>query len=398
MKQKEKPPLISFHTLRFHLGKIPDFRNPARIRFTLAEILLLVIYCVIHGVYDCVNMEKLLKGKHHRKQIKKLFKIKQVPSHDTISRALRNIDPQELTKALFEGFLCPLFPVPDHIAIDGKGIRAAAEKTKKGKVPYVLNVIDAATCLPLGQLAIPSKTNEIPQIPEIVRSLAGIRGCLITTDAIGTQKEIIETILSKGADYLLPVKSNQKTLKEDAYEYLDGYIDTNDEERKGKVDTAVMENRKHGRSDHRTVSVLSVQKDWSPPPGFESIRTVALIERRRQTYLQETPSFEEVVYISNRKMSAEEILKRTSEHWEIESGLHWTLDNVFNEDRMKARRGNTVSNGSAIRKFVYGIARLFALKKDGVTTTEVMLHLRNNGEKIRELLTKRQLSSQFFEI
>jgi predicted transposase YbfD/YdcC len=58
------------------------------------------------------------------------------------------------------------------------------------------------------------KSNEITAIPELLK-LLDIASCIVTIDAIGTQTEIVQTIVDSGADYLLSVKENQGNLFDD---------------------------------------------------------------------------------------------------------------------------------------------------------------------------------------
>ncbi len=73
-----------------------------------------------------------------------------------------------------------------------------------------------ATCnhVVLGQWKTEEKSNEITAIPELLRLLQ-IQGCLVTIDAMGCQKEIAGQIVEAGADYMLAVKDNQPTLRQD---------------------------------------------------------------------------------------------------------------------------------------------------------------------------------------
>ena len=65
-----------------------------------------------------------------------------------------------------------------------------------------------------GQVAIDDKSNEITAIPNLLDKIS-VKGCLISIDAMGTQKEIANKIIKKQADYCLAVKENQKSLLED---------------------------------------------------------------------------------------------------------------------------------------------------------------------------------------
>jgi hypothetical protein len=73
--------------------------------------------------------------------------------------------------------------------------------------------------LVLGQEAVADKSNEITAIPALLEALA-IKGCLVSIDAMGCQKEIAASIRARHADYLLTVKNNQPKLRtalEDAF-------------------------------------------------------------------------------------------------------------------------------------------------------------------------------------
>lgn len=74
--------------------------------------------------------------------------------------------------------------------------------------------------LVLGQLRVEEKTNEIKAIPELLETLY-LKGCVVTIDAMGAQKEIAEKIIDKGADYILQVKGKQETLLEDIRLYFE---------------------------------------------------------------------------------------------------------------------------------------------------------------------------------
>lgn len=50
-----------------------------------------------------------------------------------------------------------------------------------------------------GTAAVDEKTNEIKAIPELLC----LKVCVVIIDTVGTQKEIAEKIIEKGADYIL---------------------------------------------------------------------------------------------------------------------------------------------------------------------------------------------------
>ena len=66
----------------------------------------------------------------------------------------------------------------------------------------------------LGQVKVGEKSNEIVAIPALLELLA-IEGAVVTVDAMGCQREIAQTIIDKKADYILALKGNQGTLRDD---------------------------------------------------------------------------------------------------------------------------------------------------------------------------------------
>ena len=86
------------------------------------------------------------------------------------------------------------------------------------KIPllYILSqrVITAWLCeesLLLSQMAVDSKTNEIPVVQEMLKILS-LKDSVVTLDAMHAQKETTELITLKGGDYIIALKANQGTL------------------------------------------------------------------------------------------------------------------------------------------------------------------------------------------
>ena len=72
----------------------------------------------------------------------------------------------------------------------------------------VLNVMDAVTELVAAQIPIKNKDREIKAIPELLK-LLDIEGSTVPTDAVGTQTQIMEQILSQEGHFVMMVKKNQ---------------------------------------------------------------------------------------------------------------------------------------------------------------------------------------------
>ena len=72
----------------------------------------------------------------------------------------------------------------------------------------------------LGQELVDDKSNEITAILVLLGNL-NIRGHIITTDAMGCQKDVVRKIRQKKADYVLALKGNQGALYEDVKLYFE---------------------------------------------------------------------------------------------------------------------------------------------------------------------------------
>ena len=80
--------------------------------------------------------------------------------------------------------------------------------------------------LVLGQVKVAEKSNEITAIPKLLEVL-DLKGGIVTIDAMGTQKEIAKTMVSKEADYILSLKRNQGNICEDVEQLFDWGLKTN---------------------------------------------------------------------------------------------------------------------------------------------------------------------------
>ncbi|KEQ13433.1 hypothetical protein GZ77_13720 [Endozoicomonas montiporae] len=76
---------------------------------------------------------------------------------------------------------------------------------------HIVSAYSTQLSLILSFTPVDKKSNGITAIPEILDILV-IEGCLITSDAMGCQKDICKKIVDKKADYLICAKNNQPTL------------------------------------------------------------------------------------------------------------------------------------------------------------------------------------------
>lgn len=318
-----------------------------------------------------------------------------VPSVSTMSRILAAVDEEMVSLALINWSGEVFNTRGIHIAIDGKGLRAAARKVRGEKTPYILNAIDTASRLVIGQLVIHGKANEMTAVPELVELLE-IEGSTITIDAIGVTENIMNTIHDNGGEFVLQVKKNCPELYEELMRLFEGLSEdreNNPEEFQDKYGNCYSEakttEKNRERYEYRTI------QSYSDPGGIQERRPyIASVGRAKQVRIMQiqddrgndmTPclaefwekgsqkqpkrvAVEEMDHdtewfglVASKVLDAEEMLDYKRRHWAIENCLHYVLDETFGEDKSTIRLGkNTMS---VLRKCAYNIARLLQMEK-----------------------------------
>lgn len=238
---------------------------------------------------------------------------------------------------------------PKRIAIDGKAVRAAA--AKGGSIPYIISAYLENYGLSIGQLKVGEKTNEIKEIPKLLKEL-DIADCVITIDAIGCQKQIAKQIVEQKGHYCLAVKTNQAIL----YEEIKDYFSYAKKEEPEKISTYQTIEKNHGRIEKRKY-LISPEIDYlTGKENWKSLRSIGKVESIRE--INGKRSQETRYYIMDQEMTSEEMSHIVRGHWEIENNLHWVLDVHFREDACKIKEEKAMQNLSLIRKICYNLMKL----------------------------------------
>ena len=89
-------------------------------------------------------------------------------------------------------------------------MRGTRDKSNKSIVHIVGAWVQENRLAP-GQVKVDEKNNGITAIPRLLDRLL-LKGCILTIDAIGCQKDIAAGIIEKEADYILALKRNKGSL------------------------------------------------------------------------------------------------------------------------------------------------------------------------------------------
>lgn len=202
-----------------YFRQIPDYRCGREKRHDLGEMLVCVTLGFLCGR---TTIRRSLKWcKTHLEELRKHMNLKYgIASPSTITRMLNGIDEELALYAFMEWIGEIVESRNTHLAIDGKALCGATEKTKDETTPMLLNVVETVRGLILAQLPVDSKTNEITAIPELLK-LLDISGSIVTIDAVGTQTAIMEQIHEQGGHFVLTVKKNQPEAYEEIHTFMD---------------------------------------------------------------------------------------------------------------------------------------------------------------------------------
>jgi predicted transposase YbfD/YdcC len=330
---------------------LPDPRQRGKVIYPLDEVLLFCLLAVLGGAETFVDIA--LFGEKKIGLLRRFRPFRDgTPSHDHLGDIFATLDAVQFQRC-FVAWVAALTGAPaDVIAIDGKTLRRSYQK-KGAKAPiHMVSAFAARQRLVLGQVKVADKSNEIVAIPALLAMMA-IEGAIVTIDAMGCQREIARQILDQKADYVLALKGNQGTLREDvevfaAEQKANGFKDT-------KISRHETVDGDHGRIETRTytaihdVAWLQERHDW---PG---LRGVVMVESTRE--IADKVERETRFYITSLAWLAIQIGPVVRSHWAVENSLHWVMDMTFRDDECRVRTDHAPANFTTLKHMAHNLIR-----------------------------------------
>jgi len=362
-----------------HFGQLQDPRINRKKRHSLIDIAGVTVCAVIAGADGWMDVERF--GRSKEIWLRTFLELPNgIPSHDTFGRFFALLNPVAFQQCFIDWVRAVHQTVEGVVAVDGKTARRSHDHAKGKKAIHVVSAWATANGVALGQTKVDDKSNEITAIPELLR-LLDINGCLVTIDAMGCQREIAQSILDAGADYLLAVKDNQQTLCEDVeQEFNEAMAD----------DFAHMEcqhyetlEKGHGRIEKRQywytndIEGLGTAQRW---PGLAGMAMC----RATRTVKGETSVENRYFITSGVHRDVIKIAAAIRAHWQVENSLHWVLDVAFNEDQCRIRTGYAAENLATIRRLALNVLKTNTTKKGGVKAKRLQAAWDN--DYLREIL------------
>jgi predicted transposase YbfD/YdcC len=333
-----------------HFGQIEDPRMQRTRAHQLVDILVISLFAVIAGADSWVGVEAY--GQAKEEWLKQFLSLANgIPSHDTFARVFARLEPKKL-ETEFRNWVKTIAGELSSqvIAIDGKASRGSHERGKGIKELQLVSAWACSSRLVLGQEAVDQKSNEITAIPKLLE----LKGCIVTLDAMGTQKKIAQQICEAGADYILALKGNQGQLSQRVREWFEKQKESSAE----WVETAWSQTEEgHHRIETRTIWQIPASQVLSQElrEPWHKLQTLVIVEGTRQLWNKTTHEFR--FFISSLEATNQQFANYIRSHWGIENQLHWCLDVIFGEDNSRIRQGHSARNISLMRRFTLNLLR-----------------------------------------
>ncbi len=355
------PQSIAPASLFMLLAGLPDPRGRRGRRYSLAAILTLIILAKLAG-------ETSVSGIAHWAHLRASWLCPllgvprpRLPCANTLTAVCANVDVADLNRRLAQYFvppLPPLGPQPSppgpaaprarrHLALDGTTLRGT-RRTSHVVQPavHLLSLSDVTHQGTLAQQEVATKDHEIPGA---ISMLTGrdLRGCVVTADALHTQRNWCHTVRAQGGDYLLIVKKNQRGLLADLALLFAGDWPQWLEQRSAKT-----ANNGHGRREVRQVHTSTELNEYLAGQ-WGDLAQVFQIERE---IVRNGKTSHEVVYgitsVPATVADAAEVLRWVRAHWCLENRVHWRRDVTLGEDACQVKQGKAAQVLAALNNGV----------------------------------------------
>jgi predicted transposase YbfD/YdcC len=331
---------------------IPDFRRPRGKRHPLSAILALSCCAMLCGSRSYGAIAEW--GRNYGPHIARALGFRHnTPCASTLFTIFGHLDREAFEAKLgvwADSVVANTPAVPetpgDAMAVDGKTLRGSKKQGAPGT--HLLSVLSHRLGLTLTQQAVDVKTNEIKAIETVLEHIV-LKGRVLTMDALLTQRQVAQTIVDKGGDYVMIVKENQPQLKADI-ELVFTLPPTGDRQESVRtVDVG------HGRVETRNLTTSEALLGYSDWPGMAQVFELGRHVITKKTGKERVEVVYGVTSLRPERATPGRLLALVRGHWQIENKSHWVRDVTFDEDRSQVRCGNIPQIMAALRNTVIGL-------------------------------------------
>lgn len=309
---------------------------------SIKDTITIVILGSLCGLKNVSQIHQWAASERIKTFLKEKWSIEKIPCYYWMLCLMKIIKPESLNEC-FQKWTASLLPKDtEHmtIAMDGKTVRSTEKMNSYSHPLHIVSAHLSELGITLGQVSVEDKSNEIPAVQKLIQELE-LHGCIVVADALNCQKETASLIVKGKADYLLSVKDNQPTLKNDIAEYIQ------DEALQAGLEKVTRVEKNRDRIEKRT-AYITADVNWLPPKD-DWMKLVCIGAIKTEFETKKGKSLEWHYYISSRHLSATDLLHHARMEWAVES-MHWLLDIHFDEDGCRAEDKNVQKNLNMLHK------------------------------------------------
>ena len=353
--QKNEGMLLDVGSLMDVLHQIPDPRAARGVRYSLVTLLVLLILAKLAGQDGMKGMSEWVQLRSQK--LAKLLDLSRLtmPHQTTYERMLAQLDELEFERKLGQ-FFAQQQEENITINIDGKVLRGTIPAGKT-QGTHLLAAYVPETGVVLMQIEVESKANEIVAAPQLLDYL-DLTGCVVTGDAMFTQRELCIQIVEAGGHFILPVKGNQKTVQ---HAIADAFMPA--QVAKGHqaigLEETFVESTSigHGRIEKRYLTVTSDLNDYLDFPHIQQVFRLQRVIQHQATGKLSYQVIFGITSLSREQCAPEKLLALVRSHWHIENRLHYVRDVTFHEDDCQIRDTKRQRLLATLNNLVIGLIR-----------------------------------------
>src|SRR5271168_2031179 len=306
--------LVNVETIGSYFESLSDPRHTRNRKHLLVDIVVIAVCGILCGSDGPTAIHRWADNR--RDWLKQFLSLPNgIPSRDCIRRLLMALKP-EAFQGRFQDWLAHVIQTDNGgpkrlIAIDGKTCRGSHDAAKVLGPLHIVSAWASEEGIALGQVATDAKSNEITAIPQLLEQI-NLPNTIITIDAMGCQKDIVEQIVDGGGDCVIAVKDNQPTLKAAIETYFLEHLERDLEDLRYRFHET--RDKGHGRRDERTYFLTKPPRDFAPQQEWPWVKAIGYTFRLTQKD-DGTETAEVRYYICTRYLSGKRFSEAVRNHW-----------------------------------------------------------------------------------
>ena len=377
-----------------------DNREQYKVKHKMEDIVMITFLALMSNANEWTEINNF--AIHHEKWLKKFLKLKNgIPSHDTIQRVISILNPQELYNDCLKYIIKKIDDLTskeenekDVLSMDGKTSNGSSRSkltTEEIKPVNTMSIYSHNYGISLVQDYIDEKSNEIPMGPELIKKLK-LNNCILTADALNTQKDTVEAIIKAKGDYVLALKKNQKRFYEDVKDYFEDKVNIK------KIEDYFEETEKsHSKIITRKYYMTNDIKWLHGHKKWKNLKSIGVEFKTIENIQTGEITKENRYFIISFENNIHDFSDAVRKHWGVENNLHAPLDIIFLEDKNKTLEKNGAKNLGIFRRIVLNILKFIQCYYNKMSLKlirfDISMDVETGLEKVFKILNTKQIKS-----